>query len=215
MKKTNRGKKIFLTTLSIIICCSLIGCYYFLNGSTEGFTIDGIYDGGTNTQIGLCNSATLNTWMFNYMGDSYDSLANSDCLRFSITGTCFPTTTSTGFARFDFVSPSPTNWSPSIGAKEFDGFSFYFKTNLPGIQVQGIAKLTLTDGTTTSYASTFYPVTQYDPWTNFSLSSLAGAVDIDTIDEVYVRVFVPNSTISLYSGPGAIVMFDAVEPIYS
>lgn len=211
MKKTNRGKRIFLTTLSIIIFCSLIGCYYFLNGSTEGFTIDGVYNGGTNTQIGTCNSAALNTWMFSSEGDSYDGLPNSGCLRFSIVGTCFPTTAATGFARFDFVSPSPTNWSPS----NFDGFSFYFKTNLPGIQVQGIAKLTLTNGTTTWYASAFYPVTQYDPWTNFSLSSLAGVVDIDTIDEVYVRVFVPNSTISLYGGPEAIVKLDAVVPIYS
>jgi len=215
MKKTNIGKRILLTTLSIIMCCSLIGCYYFLNGSTEGFTINGVYDGGTNTKIGSCDFAAINRWMFNYMGDSYDGRENSGCLRFSIAGTCFPATAATGFARFDFVSPSPTSWSPSIGTKEFDGFSFYFKTNLPGIYVQGIAKLTLTDGTTTWYASTFHSVTQNDPWTNFSLSSLAGVFDIDTIDEVYVRVFVPNYTLSLYSGPEAIVMLDTVVPIYS
>lgn len=210
-KNVSLRKTRFIFPLLLLLLLPFSGCYLFI-GDIQGFTINGVYDGGTTSSIGLCSNTDLNNWLTYYAGDSADTQDNSGCLRFSVSGTCFPSTASTGFARFDFVSPAITQWAPAPSGYSFEGFRFSLKTNLPGLYAQGILKVTTSGGSTTFYASSFFALTANTSWQQYTSGIPAGATGF-TVEEAYVRIFVPNSTISLYAGPEAIVMLDQVIPV--
>lgn len=133
-------------------------CFAFDSGNnTQGWTVDGIYDGDTQVKVTQCSDTLFQNILWddltNWPGGPYNDGKGSMLL--FVTPTCFPTQSSQlqNSWRFDLVSPSlegNSDWQ-NIG-----GYTFRVKTNAPGtfntgMIVQALLKLRKVDGTITWY----------------------------------------------------------------
>lgn len=203
-------RTVHLITISFLVLLS--GCWTFDDGSKQGFTIDGVYDGGTYVKDTFCSNAELNNWLTLIpSSNSFDNDPNAGSLRMPIISSCFPGNGSTGYSRFDFVSPKPNgDWQSA------DGFRFAMDTNLPGVLIQPLLSIRKPDGTIVKKKSISGP--EYIPLQNdYSAQWRTLSYSRDTIASgeevmaVHIRVFIPHS--ALYSaGTEAIVLLDDVVP---
>lgn len=206
--------------LAVLIACDETGsnatdaCFLFPEGDRQGFSFDGIYDGGSATQIAVsgCDASTIGLNMGatpNWASSATDS---TRALWVGMTGTCFPRSApNTGFVRFGFVSPdlaSNTDW------QDLDGFRFQARSNIRGVRVQPLARVRMLDGTETYIASRNFPsvpqtTSTSAPWTE---ASLAFSDSVQTVLHVEARVFVDPDSSFTYPSPESAVWIDGVCP---
>ncbi|WP_395340713.1 hypothetical protein PN836_017515 [Ningiella sp. W23] len=186
----------------------LTGCFLFDDGTKEGFTVDGVYDGDTYNKLYYCSDpAHLNGWMF-VVRDSYSFSDNPDSgsLRMTLPYYCFSGIAPSGYMRFDFVSPELSEQN------DMKRYSYVIKTNIPGVHVQSLLKVKKADGSVVmkrdaSSAVDFLALTP-GPWTQREFVRppiIAG----EEVLAVHVRVFVENAS-TLYTGNEAVVQLDQV-----
>ncbi len=196
----------------IIACLVLAGCFTFYDGSLDGFTVDGIYDGGTSVNISTCSDAVLSSYLTQAPGISYDSTTDplTGSLRLRAVTDCFPDDASTGFARFDFVSPHLSNWDSVAG------YTFAVKSFVNDIQVQPLLEVERADGEVVFQRMVdavgrpiFISVPNDWGWHQYAFVRPA-ADPGDIVIGMRVRVFVPNRSIRL--SDDFFIYLDAVFP---
>lgn len=205
MKRSSRlvPKIFFLAMASLLVS----GCFIFYDGSMDGFTVDGIYDGGNPTTIGLCPDATMHAALM-YMYDSYDfeSDPNAGSIAFNVTRTCFPDDAPTGFSRFDFVSPPLTDWN------DVTGFNFIIKSFVNNIQLQPLLMIRKADGRIVSHRMSGY-ITVPNDWAWHPYTYVRPPIDpTDNVIEMRIRVFIPNRTIATLGLESYFIYLDDVIP---
>jgi len=206
--------------LAVLIACDETGsdtteaCFLFPEGDRQGFSFDGIYDGGTATQIAVSGCDVSNIGLNMGGTPNWPSSATDDtrAVWVGMTGTCFPQSApNTGFVRYGFVSPDlafNTDW------QDLDGFRFQARSNIRGVRVQPLARVRKLDGTETYIASrTFPPLPQTTstsaPWTE---ASLTFPDSVQTVLHVEARVFVDPDSSFTYPSPETAVWIDGVCP---
>lgn len=205
-----KNKLNHLVTGSLLLLLS--GCWTFDDKTEQGFTIDGVYDGGTYKKDTLCSDVEINNWLtVSTSSNSFDDNPNAGSLWMSIVKKCFPGKGSKGFGRFDFVSPKPNgDWQST------DGFSFAMDTNLSGVMIQPLLSIRKADGTIVKKKSTTGPEfislqnNYLSQWQSLSYTRDAIA-DGEEVMAVHIRVFIPHSAL-IFAGPEAIVSLDDVIP---
>jgi len=209
-----KGKGNVKRVLFLMIFVFITGCFDFDDNSKDGFTVDGVYNGGTSTKISTCTNAELNALFFNVL-DSYNDPENAEpgSVRISLMPSCFPDDASTGFARFDYVSPS-VEW------KDVTGYSYYLKTALSGLYTQPFLKIRKSNGDivfireVSSTGTPVFKTVSTGGWGKYTFNLPDVTYDY-TILGVVIRMFVPNRTIALYGGPEAVIQLDYVMPTLS
>jgi len=146
--------------IGVLLACDEGGASpdtFTFDNDQQGFTFDGIYDGGQNVQIASCSNpdTTFQNLPFHSPSVNYappgDNTQSGSLLVFMAVPNCFPadsTATSTGFVRYGLVSPNletNSNW------QDLDAFSFQVQVNIPGLQAQPLAHVTRPDGSETIF----------------------------------------------------------------
>lgn len=214
------GLLALVVLLAVLIACDETGsdvteaCFLFPEGDRQGFSFDGIYDGGSTTQIAVsgCDVSNIGLNMGptpNWASSPTDS---TRAVWVGMTGTCFPQSApNTGFVRYGFVSPdlaSNTDW------QNLDGFRFQARSNIRGVRVQPLALVRKLDGTETYIASNSFPslpqtTSTSAPWTE---ASLTFPDSVQTVLRVEARVFVNPDSSFTYPSPESAVWIDGVCP---
>lgn len=196
----------FAATIAMVF--GLTSCFLFDDGTTEGFTIDGVYDGGSYNKVGNCSSTQLNSEL-EYYQESYNfnNKGVPGSLLMRMLDNCFSPNTRSGFNRFDFVSPILTDWNNAIG------YQYVVKTNVPSITVQSLLKVRKANGDIvmkqdTSSEPPFILLSPLHTWKKIKFvrpSIEAG----EKVVAVHVRVFISNEALN-FTGPEAIIQLDQV-----
>jgi len=213
--------------VGVLLACNGSGAdpaAFTFNTDSQGFTFDGIYDGGQNVQVAACSnpdttfqSLPYHSPSVNYFPPANDSQSGS-LLVFMSVPNCFPADTaaaSTGFVRYGLLSPSleaNSNW------QDIDAFSFRVQVNIPGLQAQPLAHVTRPDGSETIFrpvnsggSPVFTPIPDDGQWheVRFDLPE----EDV-TVRQVEARFFIEVSAAHpLYPANEASLNLDYVQPI--
>lgn len=194
----------------------LTGCasqsFDFDQVSTEGFSVEGIYDGATQRRVSHCTNAQLNELLA--LVPEAEDVTDAYALSLRPKAECFPAETNTGFWRLDFVSP---DLSGDEGWQNLKKFQFAMQTNVPGIVVQPLVRVRKPNGrevfyiqTDTVGAPTFVGMEQQDAWQSIDFQLPQPSGEDVTIIEVQIRVFGPTDT--PLSGEGqSFVMLDSIQ----
>ena len=212
----NMLKKLAIVTTTILLSGCLQDNFGFDEGSMEGFTLDGLYNGGTSTHIEECDQGVLTTgpefWL------SPDSVLapedpDSGSIGLRIVPYCFSDLASTGFWRFDFVSP---NLEADSKWQNLDEVAFSIRSNIPGVLTQPMLKvrdaeddvhfIVPSDG---AGGPLFTEVTT-GAWQRVSFD-LSDTVKPYDIIEMRARVFGDIALNEIYWGPEAQVTIDQVS----
>lgn len=214
MIKTNFFRSLLIAPTAFLLAACATYSFLFDDLTKQGFTLDGLYDGGTGVHVETCSQADLNT-LYTLWPDSVSNPTNPDArsLAMRIVPTCFPQGTSTGYFRFDFVSPDVSAIS---GWANIDRVRYSAKTNIPGIQAQALLRIQKDDG---SEVTIFAVDGAGDPVLN-SVPDLAGwqefSFEIPEMDqgfqvlEVRVRIYGDIADSFIYWGPEALVQVDRI-----
>ena len=198
-------------TAAIITAVGLSGCFLFDDGTKQGFTIDGVYDGDTNTKVGNCSPTVLNNNL-HYIQDSvsFKQLPDAGSLRMRMPGNCFSANTRSGWNRFDFVSPTVTDWNAA------KGYSYTVKTNITGITVQSLLKVRKANGDIkmkldSGSEPAFIPLSPLFQWRQIQFVRPAAEAG-EVVLAVHVRVFLSQSAL-IYTSPDAVIQLDQVVEV--
>lgn len=190
-----------------IMAFSLSGCFLFDDGTKEGFTINGVFDGDDNTVLPTCDVNALNNRLFimRNEGVSFRDNPESGALVMSMAGQCFARNTESGWNRFDFVSPELNDWDDATG------FVYHVNTNLTGLYVQSLLKVKKPNGDIvykldTGTEPAFIPLSQLYIWrkVDFVRPPIEPGEEVLA---VHIRVFVPDTA---FTGPEALIKIDQV-----
>lgn len=196
-----------LTALALL---SLTGCWAFNDKTTQGFTVDGVYDGDTYNKATYCSEAYFNSMLWiSPRSNTLEHDPNSGSLGLLMDGHCFPGIGASGYARFDFVSPAPT---PYDDWKNADGFTFAMDSNIPGLSVQPLLSVRKANGSVVKRKSTgpqeFFSLQgNGSGWQQLSYSHPPIA-DGEELLAVHIRVFVPHSSLIYFGGENAVYLDD-------
>jgi hypothetical protein len=197
------------------VCLWLAGCFLFYDGSMDGFTVDGIYDGGLPVHIETCRDAVVSRNLLYADGISYDfpDDPNAGSLEYYISPTCFPDDAPGGFSRFDFVSPALTTWD------DVTGYRFAVMSLVRGVQVQPMLEVRRADGSSVFLRMVddfdeplFFAVPDDWAWHNFTFERPDTGLE-ETVIGLRVRVFIPNATIARLGRDAYFVLLDTVIPL--
>ena len=208
------GNDVILLAIAVV-CFGLAGCFLFYNRSMDGFTVDGIYDGGFNVNIAACSAAIVNGNLLYADDISYDfpDDPNAGSLEYYISRACFPADAPSGFSRFDFVSPPLTDWD------DVTGYTFAVLSHLNNVQVQPLLEVQRADGSIVflrmldAFGSPhFFPVPDDWEWHSFTFERPDSGVD-ESVIGLRVRVFIPNAAIARLGLDAFFVHLDTVIPL--
>jgi hypothetical protein len=125
------------------------GCFNFDRFGSQGWRVRGIFDGGDpTTQISTCGPIDIAA-ITTAAAEMADPLQGIGRLTMPLGPGCFPTTASSGFWAFDFVSPNLENRPGWAGQ---NAFTFRINSSdallVPnGLQVQALLRVRKPDGT--------------------------------------------------------------------
>lgn len=214
MSIQSKLKPALLAPACVLLSACATYSFLFDDATNEGFSVDGIYDGGYSAHVETCTQQELDA-LYTIWPDSLSnpSLPEASSLAMRILPSCFPQGTSTGFFRFDFVSPDVSGIS---GWSNIDQMRYAVKTNIPGIQAQALLNIRTEDGEEATIMDVdsagepiFHTVPDLAGWQqiNFEIP------DIDQpfqVLSVKIRIFGDIADSIIYWGPEALVQVDRV-----
>jgi hypothetical protein len=215
MCKRNASSILTKGLVLLSVCLLFTGCFIFYDGSFDGFSIDGIYDGGLPTNIKTCSDATVRDNLL-YVNHSFDFPTDprAGALSYFVNGGCFPADAPTGFSRFDFVSPPLTSWD------DVTGYNFTLKSFVPSVQVQPLLVVSKADGSIVFQRmvddfgdAIFIGVPVDTNWHTYTFERPVMDPG-DSVIELRVRVFIPNAAIPVLD-VDSFIYLDTVVPLRS
>jgi len=208
-------KKLVVLTTTVLLSGCLQDNFGFDEGTMEGFTLDGIYNGGTAAHIEECDQSVLTTDPeFLLTPDSVLAPEDPDSgsIGVKIVPYCFSDSATTGFWRFDFVSP---NLEADSKWQNLDEVAFSIRSNIPGIQTQPMLKVRDADDDVhfivpSDGAGPLFTEVETGAWqrVSFDLSDTEKPYDII---EIRARVFGEIALNEYYWGPEALVAVDQIS----
>ena len=194
-------------SIMLLLAVSVSGCFLFDDGTKEGFTINGVFDGDDNTLNTHCDVNALNNRLFimRNQGVSFPDNPDSGALVMSMAGQCFNRNTTSGWNRFDFVSPPIDDWNDATG------FVYHVNTNLSGLYVQSLLTVRKANGDIVfkldaGSEPAFIPLSTLYTWRKVDFVR----PPIEPGEEVIgmqIRVFVPDTA---FTGPEALIKVDQI-----
>ncbi len=220
-----------LAGASLLLRYAPPGLVSFNNGTAQGWTLDGLYDGDTPTM--LLDTKGKAVWIdYTDIGakPDFDKMGNNKGAVIHIAGPGLPKSdqATSGFWRFDFVSPDVSNdaqWQGINGVAA----SLTDKTSLTGLtapHVQFLLQVKKPDGSTTFLVETttmpsgtaepvFYPLDPKRLWEWNHLASIIPVPQGYVVEHIHIRVFGvaehPSNTQSLYAV--GYIALDSVSPL--
>lgn len=214
MRRTRDSQRLRGILVWAVLVSFLAGCFTFTDGDKEGFRVSAVFDGDGPTRIGPCSRADMNS----ALGVARDSFDEPDdpgagSLRMQLAGTCFPPEASSGFARFDFVSPTLRDWDDATG------YMFVAKANAPGIWIQALMVVRNASGEIVTLRDVdesgvvFHELEEGRDWAVIQFPRPGDGSE--RVLGVKIRVFIDNETLAAaYPGyPEAVLQVDAIAQL--